>query len=130
MMLGIILSARTLFPQNSVRPINSTILGIFELNCKLCRSSFDSNERLLVSLTAFVLGFLGLERSEVLVLVVIWTDRTNLGWQLMRVPVTSSPGCTNTEATQIPYSPDKEDEGLEEALNEENLIEVEVKTEQ
>ncbi|KAG2409477.1 uncharacterized protein HKW66_Vig0001420 [Vigna angularis] len=63
-------------------------------------------------------------RSEVLVLVIIWTDRTNLGWQLMRVPVTTSPGCMNTEATQ------KRDERLEELLEEENLVDVEVKTEQ
>ncbi|KOM41512.1 hypothetical protein LR48_Vigan04g171000 [Vigna angularis] len=32
--------------------------------------------------------------------------RANLGWQLMRVPVTTSPGCTNTEATHNSYSPD------------------------
>ncbi|KOM39016.1 hypothetical protein LR48_Vigan03g239800 [Vigna angularis] len=54
---------------------------------------------------------------------------TNLGWQLMRVPVTTSPGCTNTEATQSSYSPDKGDERLEELLEEENLVDVEVKTE-
>ncbi|KOM48676.1 hypothetical protein LR48_Vigan07g238000 [Vigna angularis] len=59
-----------------------------------------------------------------------WTDRINLGWQLMRVPVTTSPECTNTEATQSSYSPDNEDERLEDALNEEILVEVKVKTEQ
>ncbi|KOM56239.1 hypothetical protein LR48_Vigan10g213100 [Vigna angularis] len=71
-----------------------------------------------------------LAKLEVLVLMIIWTDRINLGWQLMRVPVTTSPGCTNTEATQSSYSPDKGDERLEEALNEENPVDVEVKIEQ
>ncbi|KOM39847.1 hypothetical protein LR48_Vigan04g004500 [Vigna angularis] len=59
----------------------------------------------------------------------------NLGWQLMRILVTTSPGCMNVVATQNSYSPDDGSALLEEALEEEvledaNLVDVEVKAEQ
>ncbi|KOM45223.1 hypothetical protein LR48_Vigan06g052900 [Vigna angularis] len=70
---------------------------------------------------------------------VIWTERTNLGWQLMRMPVTTPPGCAIVVATReihtvrtiscVEFYFVQGDERLEEALNEENLVDVEVKTE-
>ncbi|KOM25329.1 hypothetical protein LR48_Vigan97s001900 [Vigna angularis] len=36
------------------------------------------------------------ERQEVVVLRGTLDERTNLGWQLMRMPVTTPPGCVNS----------------------------------
>ncbi|KOM26615.1 hypothetical protein LR48_Vigan303s003700 [Vigna angularis] len=56
---------------------------------------------------------------------------TNLGWQLLRASqLLHHPGARMPVATQISYSPDKGDALLEDTLEEENLVEVEVKTEQ
>ncbi|KOM30674.1 hypothetical protein LR48_Vigan01g022800 [Vigna angularis] len=66
---------------------------------------------------------------------------TNLGWQLLRASqLLHHPGARTPVAMQISYSPDSQssnrfcmiqgDELLKDALEEENLVEVEVKTEQ
>ncbi|KAG2385190.1 uncharacterized protein HKW66_Vig0122820 [Vigna angularis] len=62
-------------------------------------------------------------------------DRVNLGWQLMRVPVTTPTGCMNAYGYMDSHSPDDGEAPLEAMLEEENLedanlVEVEVKAEQ
>ncbi|KOM36767.1 hypothetical protein LR48_Vigan03g014800 [Vigna angularis] len=90
-------------------------------------------------------------KLEVVVLRGTLDGRTNLGWQLMRMPVTTPPGCQNAcnyadfiqsgqsvvlslilcmRYNALMCDELYGDERLEEVLNEENLVDVEVKTEQ
>ncbi|KOM56548.1 hypothetical protein LR48_Vigan10g244000 [Vigna angularis] len=78
------------------RSSHSLCASILKSKCSTLTDSFCTSERSSAKARRAFVQVVDYERP----CFSIWTDRTNLGWQLMRVPVTTSPGCTNIEATQ------------------------------